>query len=167
MSMRVRDFMQEAVHTVRPTMTVIELEHAFLEHRVSGFPVVTDGSLVGVVSRSDIVRALEVEHTYEEQLSDYYGDWPGTRSSAGTMSMEAVADVGARVGARVDGLLVRDVMMQQVVSVSPGEALERTAEILVEHGIHRLPVTEGGRLVGIVTSLDLIRLIAEKRLVPA
>ena len=64
-------------------------------------------------------------------------------------------------------LRVKDVMTHELITVSPADPLGVVARCLVEHGIHRLPVVDAGRLVGILTSLDLVRLIAEGRARPA
>ena len=53
--------MQSVVHTVEPTLALPDLERAFLHHKVTGFPVVSDGrlvGLVGIVSTMDLVRLL-------------------------------------------------------------------------------------------------------------
>jgi CBS domain-containing protein len=51
-----------------------------------------------------------------------------------------------------------------VVTVGPDASVEEVAKLFVEHGFHRVPVTEGDALVGVVTSLDLVGLIASGRL---
>jgi len=158
MSIRVRDIMQKEIHTVTSGMSASDLERAFLERRVSGFPVVDSGRLVGLVTRSDIVRTLNVEHVYEEQLSDYYGELGGVSYAD---SERSSAEMGARVGARLESLKVADLMVRAVVTASPDHSLQEVAALLVEHGVHRLPVVQNGALVGIVTSLDLVRCIAD------
>jgi CBS domain-containing protein len=156
--LRVSDVMNSDVHTVAPEMPVAELEHAFLSHHVSGFPVVDRESLVGVVSRSDIVRMLDVERAHEGQISDYHRLW------APEPGAESIADTGSRIGARMEGKTVADVMVQSVIVCTPDQTLREVADILAKHDIHRLPVSAGDRLVGILTSMDLVRLIAEGRL---
>jgi CBS domain-containing protein len=54
-------------------------------------------------------------------------------------------------------------MVKSILTARPDQSLGEVAQILTEHGIHRLPVVEGGELVGIITSLDLVRIIAEGR----
>ena len=65
-----RDLMQSPVRTVRPEMSLADLERTFLEAGYSGFPVVDGGKLVGVVTRSDVVRRLSVEQNVGEMISD-------------------------------------------------------------------------------------------------
>ena len=71
------------------------------------------------------------------------------------------------MGARIETLHVRDVMVRALIRTAPGETVAAVARTLIEHGVHRLPVVDGGELVGIVSSLDLVRLFAEDRVAPA
>ena len=58
---------------------------------------------------------------------------------------------------------IRDCMQSPVVCIGAGESIRRAAEILGEGQFHCLPVVEGDqRLVGIVTSTDLIRYLADQ-----
>ncbi len=61
-------------------------------------------------------------------------------------------------------MTIKDVMCTTVLTAEPDQTLEEISRIMVNHGVHRLPVTEDGKLVGIVTTLDLVRLIADGRL---
>jgi CBS domain-containing protein len=71
--------------------------------------------------------------------------------------------MGARVGARFEGMTVEDVMSRHVHTADPDQSVDEVARMMVDHGVHRLPVVEEGNLVGIVTTLDLVRMIAEGR----
>ncbi len=159
MSRSARDLMQVEVRSVPPDLAVTELDKAFVDAGVGGFPVVEDGRLVGIVSRSDVVRQLYVELALSEYVSDFYRDVDGSTPD-GLESLEAM---GRRAGSRVAGMRVADVMMHRLITVTPDQPIAEVARVLVDHHIHRLPVVEDGRLVGILTSLDLVRLLAEGR----
>ncbi len=53
---------------------------------------------------------------------------------------------------------VGDIMTGSVISVNPGEDVERAAELMGKGQVRRLPVTEGGKLVGIVSLGDIAKL---------
>jgi CBS domain-containing protein len=162
MGLRVSDVMQTDVHTVRSDSPVTELERLLIEHRVSGLPVVDGDRLVGVVSRSDVVRSLVVERTWAEQLSDYYRGLPG---GVEENPEESLQDLGERIGARIEQMTVADVMVKAVLSASPDQSIAELAEQMLSHHIHRLPVVNAqNALIGVVTSFDLVRLIAERRI---
>lgn len=157
MTLRIADVMTTDVRTVDVKTPVAELERTLITRQVSGFPVVDAGNLVGLVSRSDIVRMLDVERAQEEQISDYHRMWAPENDA------QASSDTGARIGARMEGKTAGDVMVKSVITCSPDQSLREAAIILAEHEIHRLPVVDGDKLVGILTSMDLVRVIAEDR----
>jgi len=153
--------MQSKVRTVGPDMSLPDLDRAFLEARVSGFPVVEKGRLVGVISRSDIVRKLATEQSYAEYLTDYNRDIGGFEDLA---SAEPLSQVASRVGSRLGSASVKDMMSPTPVTVSVDDPVSEVARLMVERRIHRVPVIGDGRLEGIITSLDLVRLLtADKR----
>jgi len=51
---------------------------------------------------------------------------------------------------------LQDIMSKNIISTTPDESIEDAAEKMVEHKIKRLPVLDGGKLVGIITATDLI-----------
>ncbi len=155
----VANVMQVVVKSVRSSMSLPDLEDELLRDGVSGFPVVDDNKLVGVISRSDIVRQLSTERNIAEHTSDFYFDEKDFYET----KMESFKDIADRIGERIEGLSVSDVMVKNPLTTRLDQPISEAAKRLVDHHIHRLPVTDGGTLVGIVTTMDLVRLIAEKR----
>jgi len=154
-----RDIMQAKPRSVSPETTLPELQRTLLSAKMSGFPVVQGGRLVGVVSRSDVVRQLSVEQSLGEVLSDYQ------REAGGENGDEAFLErVAQHLGRRMEKLRVADVMITSVLSVPPDAPLQLVARTLVDNRIHRLLVVEDGRLLGLISSTDLVRLVAEGRL---
>jgi len=159
MDLLVKQIMQRNVRTIAPDVTLPKLEEAFVKESVSGFPVIDRGELVGIVSRSDIVRQLFLEHHAAERTSDFYVDSDGFHEVP-LVTFEQIAD---RVGERIERLAVKDVMSHALVKVSPDATLRMAAQTLTDNRIHRVLVTEESRLVGIVSAVDLVRLIANGR----
>jgi CBS domain-containing protein len=159
MDLLVKEVMRRNVRTIAPEVTLPVLEEAFVKQGVSGFPVVDKGELVGIVSRSDIVRQLFLEHRAATTTSDFYLDEEGFHEIP-LVTFEQVAD---RVGERIEQLKVKDVMSRALVKVSPDQPLRVVAQMLTDNHVHRVLVTEDNRLLGLVSSLDLVRLIASGR----
>jgi CBS domain-containing protein len=140
-------------------MPLPELDRAFIDQKVGGFPVVDEGRLVGMVSRSDIVRQLCVEQSLAEMVSDYYHQ--------GVVSDDApeqsLKQIGDQVGERLESLHVKDVMIRTPLTVPVTASVQEVARVLVDNHIHRVPVTDQGRVVGIIAALDLVRLLADGR----
>jgi CBS domain-containing protein len=151
-----RDLMVSAPRVVSPNRRLTELERDFFAIGVSGFPVVEGGRLVGMITRSDVVRQLCVEQTNAELFSDYHQDLTGFSAPA----RESLGQIARRVGVRIGDLRVGDVMSRDLVTVDVDDPVDEIARTLVKRHIHRVPVVEDGRLVGIITSLDFVRVFA-------
>lgn len=148
---RVRDLMQTSVVVVDPEDNAAEVEGTLVKRGIGGAPVVSDGKLVGVISRSDILKRLVVGQSLAEAISDYYRDYG--------LAGEAVLPV------QDPGFLqqcsVRKMMADRLITVEPDTDVGSAAQLMLEHGIHRVLVVEGSKLVGIVTSFDLLRLLSD------
>lgn len=159
MAKTARDVMKTEVRTVAPDVPLVELDKLFVENRVTGFPVVENGRLVGVVSRSDIVRKIVAEQSYAEYLSDFYRD---IGSSDEPDPADSRSELGSQIGSRLGTSSVRDVMSQEPVTVEADAPVARVAQLLIERRIHRVPVVSSqGKLEGIISSLDLVRLLVD------
>lgn len=65
---------------------------------------------------------------------------------------------------------VRDILARKgsdIISVSPGETVQRAAQLMNDRGIGGLVVTDGGRLAGIFTERDILRRVVAQRRDPA
>jgi CBS domain-containing protein len=141
-----RDVMNADVLSVTPDLTVHELAVFLVEHQISGAPVLDHrGHLVGLVSLTDIAEG----DALREDARD--AEAPRGRRRRG----EDIA--GLRV--QTTDLLVKDIMTPTVYSVEPDTPVAELARTMIAGRIHRLLVTEQGRVAGIVTSLDLLSLL--------
>ena len=103
----IADIMQKKVKTIAPDKTLPELERELLRWRIGAMPVVErGGKLVGIVSRSDVVRQLCLERSLGEAMADAYRDQ--TDASFAAQSQGAI---GGAIGQRMERLRVRDVMI--------------------------------------------------------
>ena len=159
MDITASEVMRRNVVTVHPEMTLPDLEKYLLGKNITGVPVVENDNLVGIISRSDVVRQLCSERELAQRTSDFYWDETGFHQ----VPLDNLQQVADRVGERIEELKVRDVMIRELLAVSPHQPIREVAQKLTDHRIHRVPVTDDGRLVGIITALDLVQLIAEGR----
>ena len=157
MKRTIAEIMQKKVKTIGPDKTLPDLERELLRWRIGAMPVVErGGKLVGIVSRSDVVRQLCLERSLGEAMADAYRD-----QTDGSFAAQAESALGGAIGQRMERLRVRDVMICDVLTVPPDLPVTKAAQLLIERRIHRLPVVEGEKLVGIVSSLDFTRIVAE------
>lgn len=153
------EVMNTKVISVRPDLTIPELERRLVDEKVGGFPVVDEGTLCGVVSRSDVLRHLCAERSSAEVATGFYKD-------GYTIDVPATLSewVSKSVGVNLDRLRVNDVMARHLIAVSPADSLLDVAKTMKQHKIHRVLVTENRRLVGVITSFDFVRLYADARI---
>jgi CBS domain-containing protein len=163
MSLRAIDLMTTDIKIVEPEMGLIDLERFFTNERVSGAPVASGGRLIGVVSRSDVVRLLARE---DEQvrlaLSFYYYLSPWNKEAAvpDLISHES----STMLTRHLETLTVRDAMTSSILAVPPDASIEEMCKEMTAHGVHRVLVVEGKTLRGLVSSLDVVRAVAERGL---
>jgi len=158
--MQVRDLMTTLVRTVSPDMRLTELERFLLATRLSGAPVVKDGKLVGVVSRSDVVRQLVVERTQAEYAAD--ARFSGLASWHHLPDLEMTEWISEAVGEHLEHVHVGDIMVTHVITVSPDADISEAAGLMIQHHVHRVLVVEGDAVRGILSTTDLVRLVAEQ-----
>jgi CBS domain-containing protein len=158
MALLAKDIMTADVLTVGPDVDLLELDGTLRRARISGAPVTKNGKLVGIISRSDIARQLVVEDTYAEVahslLEGFYGD-----------AKEPVDPISDHVGERLRSMRVADAMVTAVDSVRPETPIAEVARRMSTSRHRRLVVTDAqGKIVGIVTASDLVRLVADGKL---
>jgi acetoin utilization protein AcuB len=128
--MLVKDVMHSNVVTVTPRATIAEAFQLTRARGIRHLPVLEEGALVGIVSDRDLKRAIPPTAT---RLSV-----PAPQLATAT---------------------VEQVMTRAVITTGPTFSVEEAGRVMVSQKISALPVTEGGRLVGIVTETDIIGLL--------
>jgi CBS domain-containing protein len=148
----VREIMQTDVIAVRPETTVGELADILAKNKISGVPVVDDqGRVMGMVSEADIIlQDADLHFPYYIQFLE------------SVIYLQSVHKFEERFR-KAFGSRVTEVMSDEVVVVSPDTSVREAATLMADRDINRLPVTEDGRLVGIVTRGDIVRAIAEHK----
>jgi predicted transcriptional regulator len=148
----VKDLMNPDIMTVDDEMTTSELARYLTEREISGAPVVNvQGELIGIVSMTDIARNVA-------EPSDLMPsrDRGLDRDDATELTLE---DLGQQ-DAEERAITVRDVMTPAIHQVASTASVSQAARLMVEHHIHRLVVTQGKNPVGIITSMDLLKMVA-------
>jgi len=146
------DIMQRDVVTLGETWDVREALALLTERRISGAPVIDgDGDLVGVLSLTDLARLHDASPAKARRdESDFYR----TTSPADAPPEPPAAD-------RLSGITVRDAMTPIVIDADARTPIEKLAGIMIDLRVHRVIITREGKLAGIVTSMDLLRVLRE------
>ena len=143
--------MSPDVMTVPDDMTVDDVARYLTEHEISGAPVVDEqGHLVGVVSLTDIGRNAAT--VAEFGLSSGAGF---DRADAADLILDDLVERDADRAATA-----REVMTPAVHQVPVTASAAEVARLMAEQHVHRVVVTEDRQPVGVLTSMDLLKLIA-------
>jgi acetoin utilization protein AcuB len=129
--MLVQDVMQTKLFTVTPETTLPEAIRLTGQRGVRHLPVLDGERLVGILSDRDLKRAMASQATSLEVHELRY---------------------------LLDHLRIGEIMTRTVIRTSPMVPIEDAARTMVMEKIGALPVTEGERLVGLVTETDILRL---------
>jgi len=131
--MQVKELMSRELVTIGPTEScldaVVRMQRAHVRH----LPVVNrDGALVGIVTDRDLRH-----HVFTPRVFEALGSTP--------------------LDVLLDGTHVAEIMSTDVVTVEADATLGAAADTMRKHGVGSLPVMENGRMVGIITEVDILR----------
>lgn len=142
--MLVRDVMRTEIVSVLVGTSWRQVAQLLLTHHISGAPVITsEGRVIGVVSEKDVFRAIYPS----------YQEWyEGPHAFTDFLALEEAARVAPDKP-------VEEFMSTRLVSVEPTTPVLQVGALMVATGIHRVPVIERGKLVGMVGRRDIFRAI--------
>lgn len=177
-----RDIMVTDVVAVDPDTTLRDAIALFTERRITGVPVVAHGRVIGVVATSDILDSVAVRESSEEIVETATWDEPGedeswveegepppdpfftelgpVRAFDELERFEELEDEPDVLTERT----VEEVMTRALHALPPDTPVTAAAQYMMRVGIHRLLVVDGSRLIGVATTSDFMRAVAEGRL---
>lgn len=131
----VADIMSKNVLFAHTNQSFTQLCRLFFEMDIHHLPVVDEeGLLIGILSANDVLKA------YGRKI-------PSLQNASEDMLNKNIT--------------IFDLMTQNPISAAPETTLKEAAHLLAANNIQSLPIVEGKKVVGIVTSRDLIRYLAE------
>jgi predicted transcriptional regulator len=151
-----------AKHVMNPNVLVAEsdwsvnhLAEFFMENCISGAPVQSNAGIpIGVVSLTDIVHHETQTERGQQWPHDYYlHDQERryvTRGEDAAFQIEAEPDI-----------MVRDIMTPTIFQVSEDTTVQRVADIMIKNYIHRVFVTHKDKIVGIISTPDMLKTIRD------
>ena len=149
-----RELMSTNILSVYEGWSIQRLANFFLNHNISGAPVIeSDHELVGVVSISDIFRFENADESVKsEALRVCYQERTGTD----IVNRHDLAEWSKNAQ---QSCTVHQIMARQVISVDVDDTLGEIAAMMLENDIHRIFVTEDSRIVGVITTSDILRVL--------
>jgi CBS domain-containing protein len=147
----VADIMTKDIITVKRETTLRELAEIFKERHIGSLPVVDDsGTPVGIVTESDLIeqgRNLHIPTVIS--LFDWVIPLGGEKSLQRDLQRITAQNVG-------------EIYSRELVSIPPDAPVSTAADIMSSRRLNALPVLDGGKLVGIVSRIDIIRSLTNR-----
>jgi CBS domain-containing protein len=140
----VRNLMSAPVVTVTPTAMVKDIAQILLDRDIRSVPVVAGDQVVGVVSEADLI----CREGCPSIRSHYFAD----------LMNAAAIEHRHHWRARTKGLTAREIMTRDVITCTPDETVAVATRRMLDHELRILPVIEDGRLVGVLSRHDILRL---------
>ena len=139
-----REIMSSPVHFVFKDQSVLDVAKILAQVQVAGVPVVgkKDEKVVGVISEKDFMRRMAGKE------ESFMGLVAACMDSKGCPAL------------KIKGQTAADIMSSPAVAVAPDTPVHAMYDLMRKKHINRVPVTEDGRLVGIVSRDDLLEALA-------
>jgi CBS-domain-containing membrane protein len=148
-SITAADIMTAPATCVRPESNMAEIASLLASRHYSAVPVCyPDNTLAGVVSESDILKP------FRESVRARRDWWLGVIAEGEELPQDFLDYI------RRDTRTAADVMVRQVFTAEETTTLPELAELMIKHGVKRLPVLRDGKVAGIVSRADLVAAIA-------
>lgn len=149
MDVTVEEIMVKDVVCVHTSVSLQELVEIFFSKSVSGVPVIDDDSkLVGIISKTDLVT-----HGLEKELNTIIGT-----KTADSLQTD-LPDFDNLLGPEPSQSMVGEIMTSPVMTAEPNAKVSKIVAMMLEKKIHRVVITKNDLVVGIVSSMDLLRLL--------
>jgi CBS domain-containing protein len=149
----VRDIMDPEPATVTGDADIETVVRLLREHEVQGLPVVDgEGRLRGIITETDLVIGDEQGDLHIPHYIELFG---------GQVFLEPLQHFESRLR-KAFASKAADMMTRHPTTISPDAPVRQAAHVISETGHNRLPVTEGDRLVGIVTRVDVLGALARE-----
>jgi CBS domain-containing protein len=145
-----KDVMSSPIICVKANQALSEVEQRLMDEHITGLPVVEEGCLVGIITRSDYVRLPILLKTYDEYVS--------SRLYEESMQQQDRAEF-REFRSHLETLTVHDVMTSNVVTCIEDTPVSDIVAKMLNHHVHRVVVIDQDRPIGIVGSLDLVKLL--------
>jgi len=146
-----RDIMTTEVLTVSPETSIADLSKTLENRKIGGVPVVDQGGrLVGVITQSDLVeRARDLELPPAINILDLH------------IYLQIPSHLIQRVE-KMLGTTVGDCMTPNPITVAPDTPVSQIAALMAKQKVHTIPVLKGGKIVGVIGKMDLVRAMARE-----
>ncbi len=139
----ISEIMTRYVITVNPNTTVDKVLEMFGNEQIHHLPVTTNGQLAGIISKIDVYRITHCIDLFRSKSNEEYNH------------------------KLLKSLLAEEIMTKDVVTLSPNDTVMKAAALFSQNRYHAIPIVQDGKLVGILSTFDLVEFAFNQSLKPA
>ena len=152
-SLTAQDIMQTTVLTVSTNTPLSEVERILSEHRIGGVPVTEEaGHIVGVISIRDLIEHYSEDPGSRPRHEGFYNMSSEELLEEDMESLELPEESQETAG---------ELMTAQVYTVAADASLRDVCSSMVKLKIHRILVEDNKRTVGLISTMDILKALAE------
>lgn len=136
--MKASDIMTLGAATIGRDASLSKALRIMIDHRISALPVLDDNrQLLGIVTEDDFVRS-------------------------GTLAVDELLSMGADDRAEaLESRTVGEIMSRDPITISPEASIQDVVQLMERHALKRIPVVSNGVALGIISRVDLLRMLTE------
>lgn len=139
-----KDIMTKDVKTVNEDTPISDVIEILVANNISGVPVLNDdGKIVGIITEADLIDENKREMAIPRTA--LYGLWKVP---------DRLLDEAYNEGCK---LPARRLMTRKPITAAPDMPVKELAEIMLSKQINRIPIVDGGKVVGIVSRADILK----------
>lgn len=120
---------------------------------------------VRTIMSTDIIsmdHSQSLKEAVNKMLDNNIGSIPVLNEKHNIVGIITERDFALSLAGLLTDEIVEDIMIKDVITTTPGTPIESTTKIMVRNNLRRIPVVSGNKLVGIITSTDVLRFIGDK-----
>ena len=191
--MQIKNLMSEDIITIDKDQNLSDALKLLRKHNVSRLPVTNNKELVGIISERDIAaklgsskyesmpasrlhissvmvkdvftvpQSMQLEEVAKLMLDNGIGSVPVMDDDKMVGIVSKADFVTLATGIAFDKITVKEIMSKDLVSASPTDRLIHARRLMLESNVGRLSVLDDDKLVGMITSKDLMRAFIDFR----
>ncbi len=152
---RAKDLMSTDVVYLHPEDSIFDAANLFSQLDIHGLPVVKDDKLVGMITVTDIIKFIDIK---TDNLPELKGT--GLHDVILTIfkTVKSSEDFEKELE-KISNSKIEDIMSKELITINQKATFLEIAKIMDKHNIHRVPVVSRNRLVGMITGVDLMKVL--------
>lgn len=150
-----KDLMSTDIISLHPEDSIFDAAKLFCKLDIHGLPVVKNDKIFGVITVTDIIKFIDIK---VDNFPELKGSGLAHIILTIFKTLKSTENFEKEMQ-KISNIKVDDIMTRELITIDPKTTFLKIAKLMEENDIHRLPVVSRGRLVGMVTGVDLMKVL--------